>query len=405
MLRKMSYLVGVMLLVMVWLHFQHRPVPRSQPAVKVEFTPAVQTLTGVIAAGQDQVLALDRSGSLYGWGRLGLPDVKTTSLPHAIATSGEWRSIQVGNTASYGIDRSNRLWRWPLKASVRQEEGPLPSDSPYQQVFGDHKWQKVEEHWRLAAGIDDSGKLWVWSDLAFEWSDEALRENGVPRLLPAGEPELHWRDVCVGQGMLYAVDTAGGLWRSNLPKDSFKNILFKDELEGGIVPDRLPLTRISADTRFSRVYCRENAQHVVVLDEDHYLWGFGSGTFGALGIGGNDPKIAETGIRRLNEMQWLEIAIAPQTTYGIQADGSLWAWGQNGAVDGRSHNAPSLVDNSRRWIAIAAGYRNAVALTADGTLQTWGDNNQGVLGTGDYPTSRKAPAAIEGDIFWKREGQ
>ncbi len=404
MLRKMSYLFGLILLVLVWLHFQHRPSARVT-AAKPDFTPAVQTLSGVIAAGRDQVLVLDRIGSLHGWGQLNLPDVKRTSLPHAIPTSGDWRYIQIGNMAAYGIDSRKRLWRWPLRESRRPNDGSTPVDTPFQQVFGDRQWHKVEEHWRLGVGIDDLDKLWVWYDDAFEWSDEVLRENGVPRLFPAGEGGLYWRDICVGQGMFYAVDNRGGLWRSDLPKDSFKTILSRDEREGEGVPDRIPLTAIKADTRFSRVFCRENASHVLALDEDHYLWGFGRGSSGEFGTGERENEIAETDIRRLNEMQWLELAVGPQTTYGIQADGSLWAWGQNGAPDGKSHDAPTLVDNTQRWIAVAAGYNNAVALTEDGKLQTWGDNNNGVLGTGDYPSSRNTPAAIEGDIRWKTGGR
>ena len=48
MLRKMSYLFGLILLVLVWLHFQHRPSARAT-AAKTDFTPAVQTLSGVLA--------------------------------------------------------------------------------------------------------------------------------------------------------------------------------------------------------------------------------------------------------------------------------------------------------------------------------------------------------------------
>ncbi|MDO8329730.1 MAG: hypothetical protein Q7T36_04590 [Fluviicoccus sp.] len=404
MLRTMSYLVGLMLLVMVWLHFQHRPAALATSA-QTSFTPAVQTLSGVISAGRYQVLVLDHIGSLHGWGKLDLPDVKKTSLPHAIPTTGDWRYIHAGSYTVYGIDSDKHLWRWSLGGSNRREDGGMRSDTPFRQVFGERQWRKVEEHWRLGVGVDGLDKLWVWAEEAYDWTDPVLQENGAPRLFPAGDGGLDWRDICVGQGMFYAVDSHGGLWRSNLPKDSFKHILAKDERDGGVMPDRLPLTQIKADTRFSRVFCRENTYHVLALDEDHYLWGFGSTSFGELGTGERNLKIAETGIRRLNEMQWLEIAIAPQTTYGIQADGSLWAWGQNGAVDGKSHYAPSLVDNSRSWIAIAAGYRNAAALTEDGKLHTWGENIEGVLGTGDYPESRTLPAVVESDISWKSGGK
>lgn len=86
------------------------------------------------------------------------------------------------------------------------------------------------------------------------------------------------------------------------------------------------------------------------------------------------------------------------------ADTTLFAWGYNGAgglgnhEDGNNRLAPVKTDASgllkgRTILAVAAGGGHSLALCADGTLAAWGANGAGQLGNGS-PIEEIAPAPV-----------
>jgi hypothetical protein len=100
------------------------------------------------------------------------------------------------------------------------------------------------------------------------------------------------------------------------------------------------------------------------------------------------------------------VAIAANSTIGhslaLKADGTVWTWGYNGAGqlgDGTTTNrlVPTLVPTLADVVAIAAGSGGgpyatpggySLALKADGTLWAWGNN--GALQLGDGTTNNRS---------------
>ena len=82
------------------------------------------------------------------------------------------------------------------------------------------------------------------------------------------------------------------------------------------------------------------------------------------------------------------IAAGGQHALALQADGSMWAWGDNGSGqlgDGTTDYRPSpvrVLAPGSGAISIAAGKYYSLALQADGSVWAWGDNNWGQLGDG-----------------------
>ena len=87
---------------------------------------------------------------------------------------------------------------------------------------------------------------------------------------------------------------------------------------------------------------------------------------------------------------WPTIVGGQTYTFGLTADGELWAWGSNGhfGVFGdvsMPTSAPPARVGSDHWKSVAAGDNTAVGVRTDGTLWQWGDRVEETNGVGGPP--------------------
>jgi alpha-tubulin suppressor-like RCC1 family protein len=374
--------------------------PDTSPAATLP--PIARTLS----TGDGHVLALDASSHIFGWGsnqrgELGLPGACSLPVPKLVDASRRWQSVDAGTRASYAIARDGELWRrefprWP-EGECAKDRRPLP----YESLNWDSRWQKVQEAWGIAAGIDASGDLQLWND--DEIKPEASRDMGgrAQAALARAEPKTHWQDFCLAIHRVYAIAEDGTLWTNALQAGTWDRVGAAQLAKFERVPgDAAPL---------ARVFCHTNATHVLALDANGSLWGLGDDKFGELGDGDGDAFTQTqpvTQLKRVTKARWNDIAVGSGFTIGIKSDGTLWAWGNNahgtlGVGSNDYSDIPRAVDSERPWTAVAAAYGFALGATRDSELFAWGENTNGVLGDGGGSSVHTTPARVYGQERWQ----
>ena len=119
--------------------------------------------------------------------------------------------------------------------------------------------------------------------------------------------------------------------------------------------------------------------HAFAVDADGALWAWGNNAIGQLGDGTTGSRAAPVRVGS----GFVNISSNLSHTLGVKQDGSLWAWGSSG--DGRLGDGSGDDQFSPAYIgddigAVAAGALHSMALTTTGRLWVWGSNRSGQLG-------------------------
>ena len=148
-------------------------------------------------------------------------------------------------------------------------------------------------------------------------------------------------------------------------------------------------------------------QHVMAMQTNGTLWGWGGNDGGQLGIGTFlGHSILEEPPQAIGtNSNWRSIAAGFSHTIGLRADGSLWTWGGNqygqlgdGSLINRAQ--PVRVGTNATWHSVAAGGAHTVAIRDDGTLWSWGFNDVGQLGDGTL-TRRVIAVQVGTNSNWR----
>ena len=121
-------------------------------------------------------------------------------------------------------------------------------------------------------------------------------------------------------------------------------------------------------------------------DGDVYSWGFGN--FGRLGHGDSEDQLIPKKIEALDEVEVVRIENGNGASYAIDAQGKLYAWGQNsngqlGLGDEAQRSLPTIVSalEDETVVDVSSGTSHTVVLTADGEVYAFGSNTSGQIGS------------------------
>lgn len=138
------------------------------------------------------------------------------------------------------------------------------------------------------------------------------------------------------------------------------------------------------------------------IQADGTLWMWGQNFSGQLT---NDVPEIQTAPAQVGSATWTAVGCGSGHTSAIRSDGTLWAWGSNSygqLGDGSTTNraTPVQIGTATNWTVVACGDGHTVAARSDGTLWSWGNNTSGQLGDGGATSSRTTPAQIGSGTNW-----
>eukprot|EP01124_Arcella_intermedia_P021516 TRINITY_DN3014_c3_g1_i1.p1 TRINITY_DN3014_c3_g1~~TRINITY_DN3014_c3_g1_i1.p1 ORF type:complete len:415 (+),score=42.74 TRINITY_DN3014_c3_g1_i1:84-1328(+) len=142
------------------------------------------------------------------------------------------------------------------------------------------------------------------------------------------------------------------------------------------------------------------AVNAMLIDENGGLYGWGSNSYGELGLGNNKAIVEPTQNHSLDGFP-VEIALGYRHSVFLNSEQTLYSCGKN-HVGQLGHGTrteqiiPTKIDSLRGNVTrVACGEVHSLALLSNGALFAWGNNSEGQLGLGDHK-DRLVPTLISG---------
>ena len=329
-----------------------------------------------VSLGGDFAVALKTDGTLWAWGgngygQLGISSADATRLaPVQVGTDADWKQAQAAGSSVVAIKNDGSLWTWGLnnqgQLGIGTSTGPStcgfssdPCASSPQRVGGLTTWARVAAGGNHVLAIRTDGTLWAW---------------GVNHL---GQ---------LGIGVSTGPDTCGSLKCATAPVQVGTATSWANAWSTGDSSHTVALA----------------------TDGTLWTWGMNhQGQLGTGSASGPEvctftqgPTVFNLGCSKSpiqvgTGSTWLQADTGQFVTVAVRSDGSLWTWGQgSGALGNAGANPyqPGQVGSATGWTSVSAAGLNdfALAAKADGSLHAWGANGAGQLGTGgpsvDQPT-------------------
>ncbi|MCL2609009.1 MAG: hypothetical protein FWD94_03790 [Treponema sp.] len=334
--------------------------------------------------------AIASNGTLWTWGsndrgQLGNGTTTGRDLPARIDMKTSWASVSVGEAHTAAIRTDGSLWSWGWNSKGQLGDGTTTSRNVPAQVGTAKDWVMVSAGKENTAAIRKDGTLWVWGSSANGYlGNGGGREQHEPVRVGTA---TDWAYVSAGANHIAAIRKDRSLWAWGLNS--------KGQIGDGTATTRNVPTLIGDATNWASVSAGE--LHTVAVQTDGSLWSWGSNEHGQLGDGTTTNRNVPVKIGPL--YTWTSASARGNHTVGTRTDGSLWSWGLNGSgqlgintVD-RKTSPEQIKEPKDNWRSVVAGQAHTAAIQADGSLWTWGNNQNGQLGDGTR-LRRTVPAQI-----------
>ena len=140
---------------------------------------------------------------------------------------------------------------------------------------------------------------------------------------------------------------------------------------------------------------------------DGTLWGWGSNTYGRLGLNNTTQYSSPT---QIPGSTWAYVETGYNQSGGTKTDGTLWVWGMgNTGIPGTNRTTysspiqiPGTWKTGSGQLTIGGDPGRVMAVHSDGTLWAWGTGEGGELGQNQngQPGNRSSPTQVGSGTDW-----
>ncbi len=259
-------------------------------------------------------------------------------------------------------------------------------------VVETHSWVMVSAGAYHTLGLGLDGKLFSWglNNSGQLGIGSILYQSSFPKQVTTPSNSAGWSNVSAGYNHSLGVKSDGTLWA------------WGDNSQGQLginstTNKTSPVQVISGSNTWKKVFA--GAYSSFGIKADGSLWAWGNNDYGKLGDGTIQKRLTPVAVTTVTSYKWVEVATGFYSSYAINSNGELWSWGFNakgelGIGNTTSKSNPVKVGSSTdKWLKVAAGQKFALAIKNNNSLWAWGLNANGQLGDGTT-VDRKSPKNI-----------
>jgi len=397
-----------------------------------------------VSCGQNHTVAVQSNGTLWAWGlnsysQLGQSNQTLRSSPVQVGSGSTWTAVppfSFAGTYSIAQQTPGTLFEWGMNTNGQLGTGYTFTSTPVQRVTGYFKkvttsysnyyWQSVLDSTIVQAGAGDIPLIDPTNSIAWKSYDTGLyhfvgvQTNGTAWAignnsygqLGLGDQTYRSSIVQIGTGSNW-VKVSCADYGSLLIDNSLNAWVFgnNNQYQLGLSDtiNRSSPVQITYATGIKNVSL-DNSD-IWLIDGNNNLWAGGIGNNNAFGTPGTVSFLANqySPVQIQANSGWARIAGNGRASFGIQSNGTLWAWGDNtagelGLSNTTNRSSPSQVGALNTWIAVAGGYNYfTLALQTPGTLWAWGWNQYGQLGNGSISSYLvSSPIQVGSSTTWRQ---
>ncbi|MDO7849815.1 IPT/TIG domain-containing protein [Hymenobacter sp. M29] len=293
------------------------------------------------------------------------------------------KTLATGYAHTVSVRADGTLWAWGNNAFGQLGNGSTTSSSVPVQVGTATNWVSVAAGDFHTVAVKTDGTLWAWGEnFQGQLGNGSAADSSVPVQVGTA---TNWANVAAGASHTLGVTSAGTLytWGSNSNEQlgAYITVGSNSRVPVAIFP---PSNALQVTTWVS---IEAGDLHSVGVMANGTLWAWGDNGYDQLGIPVySGSPLLRTGLATQvgTATNWVSVAAGSNYTLALRADGSLWSWGYS--YDGQLGftpdirqltNTPTQAGTDLNWTSVAAGESHTVALRADGTLWACGSNAQG----------------------------
>ncbi|HIU33113.1 MAG TPA: hypothetical protein IAB02_00990 [Candidatus Pullichristensenella excrementigallinarum] len=356
-------------------------------------------------ASKDFSAVVMEDGTLRAWGRndkgqLGIGTQETARTPQQVPLEGV-REIALGAAHTLALLEDGTVWAWgdneygQLGVEIKDYSAE-PVQVPLENIIA---VQAGNQH---SLALDADGAVWAWGD------------NGYNQLGISGVRESRAPKIAISGGISQII--SGGDSNACINVDG--QILVWGDLFGA-VPEALEYPKV--------VSLSLGYWHALGVLEDGSVWGFGSNDYSQISQSGSGMgnsfvtwidtefslgESSQTSTRERGKEKPVSLTVQPAqieciaagygSSFAIDAQGNVWAWGRSdygqlGFGDEESRVTPEKLELDAPVKQVAAGDYHTLFLLEDGRLFAAGCNSDfGQLGDGTLEDSSVPVFVMEG---------